>query len=485
MKKILFGLTLMAAMASCTEDYKDWASPANNPQEPVKSVEVEVTSAGTINLADAEESVQLFTPSVVVSDEAVSKYTVELYAEAEGARKELTADSEGKVLTADLQDAVVSLCGARPIERSLFMDITCLTNIAGQSIQNVSKNVAIKITPEAPFIDPAGYYVVGNIDGWACTRVDDFHMVNNGGDVYENPEFSVTIAAVAGVDPYEVKFVPSSAFKADGTIENWGIALSALPDVDEIANKGSFSYNNAGGNIKFAAVEGAKFYTIKANLLEGTYEVTPVKFEEYIYVPGNAQKYNTSAPGMPEWGWTPSLAPALRSPNCDGKYEGFAYMDGEFKFTKKRDWDHGEYNYDSFTSYDAIFTGNVGTGGNINCTTAGYYKLVADVANGSLAATKLTWGLVGPATPGEWDAAQYTVMTYNMADDCWEITTDLVANEFKFTTNGSWDINLGGSVDDLSEGGGNLSIAEAGNYTIKLYPSRSTNDKLYCTITKN
>ena len=77
------------------------------------------------------------------------------------------------------------------------------------------------------------------------------------------------------------------------------------------------------------------------------------------------------------------------------------------------------------------------------------------------------------------------VMTYNMADDCWEITTDLVANEFKFTTNGSWDINLGGSVDDLSEGGGNLSIAEAGNYTIKLYPSRSTNDKMYCTITKN
>ena len=427
MKKILFGLTLMAAMASCTEDYKDWASPANNPQEPVKSVEVEVTSAGSINLADAEESIQLFTPSVVVSDEAVSTYTVELYADAEGARKELTADGEGKVLAADLQDAVVSLCGA---------------------------------------------YVVGNIDGWTCTRVDDFHMVNNGGDVYENPEFTVTIAAVAGVDPYEVKFIPSSAFKADGTVDNWGIALSALPDVDEIANKGSFSYNNAGGNIKFAAVEGAKFYTIKANLLEGTYEVTPVKFEEYIYVPGNAQKYNTSAPGMPEWGWTPSLAPALRSPNCDGKYEGFAYMDGEFKFTKKRDWDHGEYNYDSFTSYDAIFTGNVGTGGNINCTTAGY-------------STKLTWGLVGPATPGEWDAAQYTVMTYNMADDCWEITTDLVAKEFKFTTNGSWDINLGGSVDDLSEGGGNLSIAEAGNYTIKLYPSRSTNDKMYCTITKN
>ena len=162
MKKILFGLTLMAAMASCTEDYKDWASPISNPQEDVKTVEMSVTSAGNIDLAGAEESIQLFTPSVVVSDEAENAYTIELYADAEGARKELAADSEGKVLTADLQDAVVSLCGARPVARALFMDITCLTNIAGQSIQNVSKNVAITITPEAPFIDPAGYYVVGN-----------------------------------------------------------------------------------------------------------------------------------------------------------------------------------------------------------------------------------------------------------------------------------------------------------------------------------
>ena len=137
-----------------------------------------------------------------------------------------------------------------------------------------------------------------------------------------------------------------------------------------------------------------------------------------------------------------------------------------------------------FKEYDDIFTGNVGSGGNINCTTAGYYKLIADIPGGSLKAIKLTWGLVGPATPGGWDAGAYTVMTYNMADDCWEITTDLVAGEFKFTTNGTWDINLGGTLDDLSEGGNNLSIAEDGKYTIKLYPSRAQSDKMYATITK-
>ncbi len=477
MKKILFGLTLMAAMASCTEDYKDWASPANNPQEPVKSVEVEVTSAGTINLADAEESVQLFTPSVVVSDEAVSKYTVELYAEAEGARKELTADSEGKVLTADLQDAVVSLCGARPIERSLFMDITCLTNIAGQSIQNVSKNVAIKITPEAPFIDPAGYYVVGNIDGWTCTRVDDFHMVNNGGDVYENPEFSVTIAAVAGVDPYEVKFVPSSAFKADGTIENWGIALSALPDVDEISNKGSFSYNNAGGNIKFAAAEGAKFYTIKANLLEGTYEVTSLSFNPFVYFIGATD------------GWS-NAEQKLALTDDSGIYTGYLYCadpngwGNEFKFQKvPGDWGT-EINSGHMTGG---ISGDFADGGGNFKATAGegvYYvtlNLNANTLNG-IFVNKM--GIIGDFNGWGGDVE----MTWNATDYCFEATgAGVTANGWKFRINADWGINLGANdsaepstvLDDLVANGKNLGVA--GN-TIKLYPTRKTSDKIYCTV---
>ena len=477
MKKILYGLTLMAAMASCTEDYKDWASPVNNPQEPTKSVEVSVTSAGSINLANAEESIQLFTPSVVVSDEAVSTYTVELYADAEGARKELTADGEGKVLAADLQDAVVSLCGARPVERSLFMDITCLTNIAGQSIQNFSKNVAIKITPEAPFIDPAGYYVVGNIDGWTCTRVDDFHMVNNGGDVYENPEFTVTIAAVAGVDPYEVKFVPSSAFKADGTIENWGIALSALPDVDEIANKGSFSYNNAGGNIKFAAVEGAKFYTIKANLLEGTYEVTSLSFNPFVYFIGATD------------GWS-NAEQKLALTDDSGIYTGYLYCadpngwGNEFKFQKvPGDWGT-EINSGHMTGG---ISGDFADGGGNFKATAGegvYYvtlNLNANTLNG-IFVNKM--GIIGDFNGWGGDVE----MTWNATDYCFEATgAGVTANGWKFRINADWGINLGANdsaepstvLDDLVANGKNLGVA--GN-TIKLYPTRKTSDKIYCTV---
>ena len=480
MKKILFGLTLMAAMASCTEDYKDWASPISNPQEDVKTVEMSVTSAGNIDLAGAEESIQLFTPSVVVSDEAENAYTIELYADAEGARKELAADSEGKVLTADLQDAVVSLCGARPVARALFMDITCLTNIAGQSIQNVSKNVAITITPEAPFIDPAGYYVVGNIDGWTCTRVDDFHMVNNGGDVYENPEFSVTIAAVAGVDPYEVKLIPASAFKADGTIENWGIALAALPDVDEIANKGSFSYNNAGGNIKFAAVEGAKFYTSKADLLEGTYEVTSLSFDPFVYFIGATD------------GWS-KAEQKLALTDDNGIYTGYVYCadpngwGNEFKFQKVAgDWGT-EINSGHMTG--GITGDFVDGGGNFEATGGeGVYFVTLDLGNNTLNGVRITnMNLVGDFNGwNQADDAQQ--MTWNAADFCFEITgAGVTTNGWKFAANNDWAINLGSNdsaepstvINDLVGNGKNIGVVGT---TIKLYPCRTTSDKIYCTV---
>ena len=39
-------------------------------------------------------------------------------------------------------------------------------------------------------------------------------------------------------------------------------------------------------------------------------------------------------------------------------------------------------------------------------------------------------------------------------------------------------------MDDLWEGGPDLSINEAGTYNIKLYPSRAQSDKMYATIVK-
>ena len=348
---------------------------------------------------------------------------------------------------------------------------------AGYRLIKVTLNMMDYTYKIEPLNIADNYYLIGGPGEWNNSKDQKFSHSDK--SVFEDPVFTYTFASTGGEMWFA--FGDEDAIDAVGN-GDWNQLFGTTGDSKDLS--GSFDRRyNLGGEHSFCVDGSAAFYRFSVNMMTMTYEITPLNFEEFIYVPGNAQKYNTSAPGMPEWGWTPELAPALRSANFDGIYVGYAYMDGEFKFTKERNW-NAEYNYDSFTTYGSMFTGQAGTGGNINCTEPGYYRLVADVANGSLNATKVTWGLVGPATPAGWDAGSYVVMDYNMADDCWEITTPLNADEFKFTTNGSWDINLGGDAANLEENGPNLRVNEAGTYTIKLYPSRAQSDRMYATIVK-
>ena len=482
MKKILYGLTLLAAMASCTDNYDDWAQPQSQPQENAKNVTFSVAKAPAIdyaNVASDDQAVQLFVPSVTAEEGTETTLKAVLWNADQTASKELNPNLNGNTTAAELKSVVEALYGKAPVERTIAIDVTAYTADGEQTIASTGATT-LNVTLVAPFIDEA-YYLVGDMCGWSKDAALPFKHLGDG-NVYDNPEYQII-------------------FKTTDDNQYWKIVSGTGYDADNIWAKGEKGIvgvavdgdDSMEGNLMTVAADAADpgagkiaeagIYRMTIDMMNYTYKLEKLDFEEYIYVPGNAQKYNTSAVGMPEWGWTPELAPALHGPNYDGVYTGYAYMDGEFKFTRARNW-NAEYNYDSFTTYGSMFTGEAGKGGNINCTEAGYYQLVADVAGGSLKATKLTWGLVGPATAGGWDAGQYTVMNYNMADDCWEITTALGADEYKFTTNGTWDINLGGSLDDLSEGGGNLRITEAGTYNIKLYPSRSTSNAMYAVVTK-
>jgi hypothetical protein len=225
-----------------------------------------------------------------------------------------------------------------------------------------------------------------------------------------------------------------------------------------------------GGSMKMPADDGAKMYKIVLDMMEYTYTVTPLSFDEFIYIPGNHQ------------GWSPATAEALRSADFNGVYTGYSYLSGDFKFTKERAW-AGEYNSGDFTTYNGGVAAST-DGTNISQPNAGYYRIVADVPNSTLTTTLITsWGIIGTATPGGWDSD--TDMTWNAADETWTLTTELAAGELKFRANDGWDINLGGdSMDDLVENGANLQIAEAGTYTITLYTTRSASNKIYCTIAK-
>ncbi len=78
------------------------------------------------------------------------------------------------------------------------------------------------------------------------------------------------------------------------------------------------------------------------------------------------------------------------------------------------------------------------------------------------------WGIIGNATPSNWDSDQ--PMTYNEASKTWKITLNLKAGEFKFRANSSWNINLGDSDGDgvLKLNGNNLKVNANGNYTVSL-----------------
>lgn len=480
MKKLFYTIGLAMLVASCSQESDTgWTMPYSADQEDAKSISLSITPAAAVDYANIDDvenaKVQLFVPQVTSSDDGPVTYMVTVWNADKTKSVELEADENGYVSAQELKDAVIELYGKKPEARTLNLEIAGYQTVNKTSLK-VAGISTLSVKLVAPFIDE-GYWLVGDFCGWNKDAALQFKHIGDG-DVYDNPEFEITFtinATDSKQNDFYWKVIPQNNYDGDFWKEGdngvVGVAVNGDTSMDGLLTTNS---PQAG------MIVDPGIYKIVINMMDYTYKIEKYEFTEFIYVPGNGQKYFTTD-GMPDWGWTPELASALRSPKYDGVYSGFTYLDGDFKFTKERNW-NSEYNYGSFNTYDPIFT--QGEGSNITCTEPGYYKVVADVASGKLSATKLTWGLVGPATPAVWDASSYVEMEYNMSQDCWEIVTYLNADEFKFTTNGTWDINLGGDANDLSEGAGNLRINEAGTYRIKLYPSRALTDKMYCTIEK-
>ena len=110
------------------------------------------------------------------------------------------------------------------------------------------------------------------------------------------------------------------------------------------------------------------------------------------------------------------------------------------------------------------------------------YYFVVDLPGKSITATEVkTMGIIGDFNGWGGDV----VMTWNAEEYCYEATNaGLTANGWKFRINNDWAINLGANGDganigDLCANGANISVA--GN-TVKLYPTRKTSDKIFCTV---
>lgn len=457
-KNILYALALATTMVACTDDYTDWAAPQENGPEDAKSVSVSVSAASAIDFATSTaENVTIFSPSFTAEDGATATYKVTLSPEDNSASAVLNS-ADGTVPAEELKNAVISFYGKAPTPRILNAVVDAYVDVKGQTIKVTAPAVTVNVTLDAPFIS-TGYYLIGDMNGWNGDNM--FAFKHSGANVYDDPVFTLVFTTEA--DGQYWKIIPQSNVDASN-VWNEGIEGVVGVEVDGDTSLEGLLTTTAP---QAGKIEKAGMYKMTLNMMDYTYKLEELNFEEYIYIPGNHQ------------GWSPATAPRLYGANFDGYYSGFSCLDGGFKFTKGPDWPFGEYNWGSFTSHPEGFTGE--GGGDITCTVKGFYFIEANVAEGTLKATPTTWGIIGDATANGWDSDQD--MTWNAEKHCWCATITLTDGTIKFRANDGWDINFGGNPDNLSAGGDNIPVT-AGTYDIDLYLERTTSENIYCTMTK-
>jgi len=215
-------------------------------------------------------------------------------------------------------------------------------------------------------------------------------------------------------------------------------------------------------NFRFIGTPGT--YTMTLDNNNKTIVLTQIPLN--IAVPGNHQ------------GWNPATAPLLAASVLgQTDYEGFVWLDGEFKFIAPDG--NGDFNWGNLDwgdasgvngSYTQVLTAD--NEGNIGAS-AGYYLVKADTEALTYSIELTNWGVIGNATPTGWDSD--TDMVYDPVANTWSVTLDLTAqpapdNGIKFRANDAWDLNIGDTDADgtMEFGGQNIGIPADGNYTITL-----------------
>ncbi len=472
MKKIAY-LSVLAGLflAACTPgDYGILpADPQTNEQEEFVTLPEGVTAAAvaSIDLAKVEGdsvAVATFTPLTVAEGEF--KYTIVV---DDTYRYSVAEDM--KVPVADLQTMVEEVYGKRPTERTFSTVLNVDVIVDGQASLLTSAKFDLKITPEAPFIDKA-YYLVGDMCGWDKAGALKFN--HSGKDVYEDPVFSLTVKVPDtdgnGADYW--KIIPGGNYDSADGFWSEGVTgvLGVEKDGDDATEGKLVTTSPQAAKINFNTdEESMNLYKITINMMDYTYKVEELNFVEYIYVPGNHQ------------GWAPDKAPALHGANFDGVWTGYSMLDGGFKFTQERAW-AAEYKGSDFITLPQGFTTD---GGDIIASPKAFYFIKADVTNSKLEVTEVkSYGIIGDATSGGWDAD--TDMTWD-AEKMAYIIKDITLKDgkVKFRANDGWDVNVGGSFDDLTDGGADIVVA-AGTYDIELYLVRTpeSKEKMTAKVTK-
>ena len=451
------------SMVSCTEDYTDWDNPQTNPQEDAVSFgDGSVTPEGVINLADVTGD-KVKVASIVAPTSTKDTYTPSFKINFDG--QSFDIDADGNMAKADLVNYITNKYGKRPKERDIDATLDAWQSNGSTAVKMAtSEKFQVKAIPEAPFIDN-GYYLVGDmfttddVNGWTKGVAKAFNHSEK--DVYDDPIFTVSFETTKA-DQYW-KIIPKKNIDAD---DLWAPGVVG-PKVD-----GDDSMTGAltNGEAKAGKIAKAGKYKLTINMMDYSYTIEEVNYDPFIYFIGSTD------------GWKSNDQKLALVDDAKGVYTGYVYLADpnaagfEFKFQRAPgNWDTaiGASTFVTFKeSAIGVANGNLGVKDG-----EGVYYMDVNLSEGTITATKVeTMGIIGGFNNWAGDAP----MTWNPEEYCFEATNvGVTADGWKFRVNGDWPINLGGSLNNLTAGGDNLTVA--GN-TVKLYPTRKTSENIYCTV---
>lgn len=459
-------------MVSCTEDFTDWGNPQTNSQkEAVAFGNGSVTPVDVINLADVNtEKVKV--ASIVAPTSSNAAYTPNYKINFDG--QSFDIDADGNMATAELTNYIVGKYGKRPTERDIDATLDAWVSNGSTAVKMAtSATFQVKAIPEAPVIDE-GYYLVGDmftvkdeageekVNGWTKEVAKAFNHSDK--DVYDDPIFTVSFETKEANQYWKIiskKNINSDNIWADGGVVG--------PKVDGDDSMTGLLTNEGAGVGKIAK---AGKYKLTINMMDYSYTLEEVNYDPFIYFIGSTD------------GWKSNDQKLALVDDAKGVYTGYVYLADpnaagfEFKFQRAQgNWDTA-IGAGTFVSFGGaaigVDNGNIGVNAG-----EGVYYMDVNLSEGTITATKVeTMGMVGDFTG--WADGADVAMTWNAEEYCFEATNaGVTAAGWKFRVNGGWDINLGGSLNDLKAGGDNLTVV--GN-TVKLYPTRKTKDNIYCTV---
>ncbi len=290
-------------MASCTEDFKDWADPQSNSENPA-SASAAVAAAGAIDFTTiTADSVLLFTPTYNAEEGTTATNAVTIFNADKSDSRTINVDDQGRAKTTELRDALEALYGVPEDAVNVPINVVTVLNNNGQAFRFNSDIVdAVKMA--------AGMYIVEDNERTAMEFV-------------EPGIFTLTVPA-GEMNFYFLPFTDLNNFEAG--------KLGSKEETDGFIFGGDLAKGEKAFVIWLDEDPDYTQYIITVNTNDMTYDVEGLAFAEMIWQAGNANGWGSPAAGLKNKGWKGADDFYPNARNNDGEYFGFMYLNGDFKF---------------------------------------------------------------------------------------------------------------------------------------------------------